>query len=43
MRREKADACLALLNVRKPGEYLLLNLRTKIIEEWKRPQAARNT
>ena len=30
----KADSCVALLKPDKPGEYLLLNLRTKIIEEW---------
>jgi len=43
MRREKADAFVVLLKVKKPGEYLLFNLRTKIIEEWKRPLAERNT
>ena len=32
--KEKADSCVALLKVDKPGEYLLLNLRTRIIEEW---------
>ena len=32
--KEKADSCAALLKLDKPGEYLLLNLRTKIIEEW---------
>jgi hypothetical protein len=41
MGREKADAGVVLLNVNKPGKYLLLNLRTNIIEEWKKPQVER--
>jgi hypothetical protein len=37
--RQNADACVELLKIRKPGKYLLLNLRTKIVEEWKQSQA----
>lgn len=42
MGRERADTCVALLKLNKPGKYLLLNLRTKIIEEWERLRAERN-
>lgn len=33
MDKEKGDSWVALLKVRKPGRYLLLNWRTNIIEE----------
>lgn len=38
MSRDKADDWLALLRVKKPGKYLLLNLRTNVIEEGKDSQ-----
>lgn len=31
--KEEADCWAALLKLKKSGEYLLLNLRTKVIEE----------
>jgi hypothetical protein len=41
MGRDRADSCVALLKANKPGKYLLLNLRTNMIEEWKKPQEER--
>jgi hypothetical protein len=33
---QHARACAKNLNTQNPGKYLLLNLRTKLIEDWER-------